>query len=126
MIMTKILIIEDSMYTAKAVKLVLESSKFEVEHINDSTKAMKTLLEKKIDAVILDLMMPNISGVDILKQMKKTDGLKELPILILTARIDLIQYDDSIKRLLSSKDKLMRKPFDNNDLITTIKSMINQ
>ena len=118
--MYKILLAEDSYYTASAIKIILESNGFLTEHVDDGAKVFDTLKKAKYDLIILDLMLPNVSGEELFKRIKNDDKTKNIPVLILTARIDIYQWSDELKKA----EKFMRKPFDNNELLNNVRDCL--
>lgn len=118
-IMAKVLVVEDSEFTSLAIKLVLETAGIEVERLNTGTNVMDRARMNHYDLVILDLMMPGISGRDVFHELKKDPATKNIPIIIITARYDIVMWD---KELQASK--VIKKPFDNHYLLDQVKSTI--
>jgi CheY-like chemotaxis protein len=82
--MKTILFIEDDPVVVKVYGAKFERDGFRVEVAEDGLVAMKTLLKVKPDLVILDLMMPKLNGVDVLKYIRATPELKAIPVIILS------------------------------------------
>jgi len=116
----KILVVDDSIVMSKAIKIILEKAGFDVFTEPDGAKVLDTVKKNKIDSVILDLMMPGISGKDVLKMLKSDPETKMVPVLLLTARIDVLRWDADFKIAESS----MQKPFDNHELVSEIKRLV--
>ncbi|PLW80240.1 hypothetical protein C0585_03755 [Candidatus Woesearchaeota archaeon] len=121
--MKQILLVEDSMYTANAVKILLESQDYKVNHLSNGADVLKEDFSN-YSLMILDLMMPGMSGFEVFDVVTKNDVSKNVPILILTARVDKVEWDSEFKKKLRDFDDVMRKPFDNQELIDKVKEMI--
>jgi DNA-binding response OmpR family regulator len=118
--MKKVMIVEDSKFIADAIKIMLESKGIQVMHVSDGSKAISTAKKESINLIILDLMMPDVSGTQVLAMLKKDKGTKNIPTIILTARTDALKWDDSLKKC----DKFMTKPFDNKELVDSVISLM--
>ena len=81
----KVLIVEDDVDIANLIKDYLEINNFEAIICDDGKKVLNIIEEEKIDCVLLDLMLPNVSGFEICKEIRKT---YQLPILIVSAKTD--------------------------------------
>lgn len=120
--MKKILIVEDSIFIAKVVKILLEKNKYQVIHTAEGSKALDIIKNENINLVILDLMMPEISGKDVLNNIRNDPQTKDIPVLILTAKTDALKWIKDLK----GYDKFMTKPFDNNELLKEIKELLKE
>ena len=101
----KILIIDDEPKIVEAVAAYLENSGYETFSAFDGEKALDFINKIKPDLVILDLMLPKISGEEICKTIRKTS---RIPIIMLTAKVD---EDDKITGLNIGADDYVTKPF---------------
>ncbi|MBN1502334.1 response regulator [Candidatus Woesearchaeota archaeon] len=118
--MKKVLVVEDSIYITRAIKIILEKEGISVLSTSDGSKVVEIVRNKGIDLVILDLMMPGVSGKDVFKMLKADQDTKNVPVLILSARIDYYLNDEELKTC----DKFMTKPFDNKELVQEVKKLI--
>jgi DNA-binding response OmpR family regulator len=116
----KILLVEDSIYTAKAIKLILGSEGITVDHVTDGCFVMDALKINNYGLIILDLMLPTVSGKEVFHMLKVDPKAKDIPVIILTARLDIVQWDEE----LQTCNKYLKKPFDNNELIAEVKKLI--
>lgn len=82
--MAKILIVEDDATLSKMYQKKLTLEGFEVEPAFDGNEAVKRALEIKPDLILLDIMLPGIDGFEVVKQLKKNEISKDIPIIILT------------------------------------------
>lgn len=114
--MKKILIIEDDISIAALQKDYLEVAGFEVFLCSDGLSGLKTLREQPVDLLILDIMLPGMDGLDILKTMKED---KDIPVLLVSAKKEEI---DKIKGLSLGADDYITKPFSPGELVARVKA----
>lgn len=114
--MSKILIIEDEEAIADLEKDYLELSGFEVEIACQGGEGLKRALEEDFDLVILDLMLPEIDGFEICRQIRDK---KNTPIIMVSAKKDDI---DKIRGLGLGADDYMTKPFSPSELVARVKA----
>ena len=82
----KILIVDDDPVVTRLVKELLKIQGFAVETATDGIDAMIMVKKEKPDLIVLDIMMPELNGYDVLRTLKFTDEYKEIPVLLLTSR----------------------------------------
>lgn len=116
----RILIIEDDKNIANLEKDFLESNDFEVVIESDGLKGMKTALKGDFSLILIDVMLPTVSGFDLLMTIR--DKL-DIPCLVVSARTDDI---DKIKGLGLGADDYITKPFNPNELVARVKSQISR
>ena len=116
-----ITIIEDEPFIIEALSFILEKEGFIVKSISDGAKAIEFVKDTKPDLVILDIMLPNVSGMKILEDIRSTKLIAELPVLMLTAKG---QKKDRRAAEDAGVNEFMTKPFDNAELIQQIKHML--
>ena len=120
----KVLIIDDEEDFCKMVKLNLELSKdFKVETAIDGKSGIQTAKKIKPDVIILDLMMPRISGFEVLETLKKDTKTASIPVIMLTAKED---YDSQPGAAQLSKELYLIKPIDAPTLRAKIEEVINK
>lgn len=115
----KILIVDDEEKLLKILKKYFEVEGFSVETALDGEEAIFKIDENKIDLVILDWMIPKISGIEVCKYMKENTNAK---VLMLTART---QFDDELEALNIGADEYVKKPFDIRVLVMRGKKLLN-
>ena len=113
---SKILIIEDEESIAELEKDYLELSGFEVQIENSGDTGLKVALEKDFDLILLDLMLPEVDGFEICKQVREK---KNTPILMVSAKKDDI---DKIRGLGLGADDYITKPFSPSELVARVKA----
>lgn len=119
----KILHVDDEPDIVYVVEFILTSGGFEVVRINDSTEAVANLLKDSFDLLILDLMMPKMSGFDVMTAIRKEPKLKKQPVLILSSR----QLSNEETRFLEDMNaKVMAKPFEPHRLLEKVREMVTE
>ena len=114
--MSKILIVEDEVAIADLEKDYLELSGFEVEIENDGKSGLDRALKEDFDLFILDLMLPEVDGFEICRQIREK---KNTPILMVSAKKDDI---DKIRGLGLGADDYVTKPFSPSELVARVKA----
>ena len=118
--MRKILIIEDERAIAELERDYLEIENFLVVIANDGEKGLELSLNEDFDLIVLDLMLPKISGFEICKKIRE---IKNIPIIIVSAKNDDI---DKVRGLGLGADDYISKPFSPLELVARIKGNINR
>ena len=114
--MSRILIVEDEVAIADLEKDYLELSGFEVEIENDGDRGLERALKEEFDMFILDLMLPEVDGFEICRQIREK---KNTPILMVSAKKDDI---DKIRGLGLGADDYVTKPFSPSELVARVKA----
>src|SRR5215212_7500104 len=116
----KILIVEDERNIASFVSMYLKNARYTVEIARDGAEALQKAENAKPDLVVLDLMLPDIDGLEVCRQIRSSS---DVPILMLTARDDDI---DKIVGLEVGADDYLTKPFNPRELVARIKSILSR
>lgn len=114
----KLLLVEDEKELSKAVKKVLEINKYDVEVAYDGLEALELIEYGIYDAIILDIMMPKVDGITVVKKMRQDKD--NTPVLILTAKAEI---DDRVLGLDAGADDYLTKPFAMKELLARIRSI---
>ncbi len=117
----KILIVEDEQHLAFGLKFNFEQEGYEVLIAGDGPTALKILKEHPIDLVILDLMLPGMSGYEICKEIRLTD--RTLPILTLSAKN---LAEDRTHAFDCGTDQYLSKPFNLQELLSRVRNLLNR
>ena len=117
----KILIIEDDLSLGELLRYGLENEDFEVTLCHDGTGGLKTAMENLHDMILLDRMLPGISGEEVLKRMR-TEGINT-PVIFITA---LGEAAEKIDGLDLGADDYLAKPFDMGELMARIRSVMRR
>lgn len=115
-------VIDDDDEMRQAIKLMLELLSFEVEAYRDARQPSKDLLNGKYpDVIILDIMMPAVSGIDMLEFMRKEHNFTNIPIVMLSSETTDIQVDEALQM---GADAFVFKPVSIDELDAAIKVAI--
>jgi two-component system, OmpR family, alkaline phosphatase synthesis response regulator PhoP len=121
--MKKLLLVEDRPDIAELIAFHLNKEGYEVVHAYDGEEALKKLEEHSIDLLILDLMLPKMSGIDVLKSIKLDSRLKKIPVIIESARGD---DADIVMGLELGAEDYVTKPFSPRVLLARIKKIFHR
>src|SRR6202051_1243829 len=121
--MKRILIIEDDRDIVELVRYNLANEGFQVNAAFDGSSGLNTLKKTPPDLLLLDLMLPKLSGLDICREIRRDDSLNRLPILMLTARGD---EADRVVGLEMGADDYVTKPFSPRELIARVKALLRR
>ena len=119
----KIFIIEDETSIIQLVQHNLEKNGFIVSSSLNGNDGLKELKKFQPDLLLLDWMLPDLSGIEICKSIRKDNSFKSLPVIMLTAKGE---EEDKIKGLDSGVDDYLTKPFSFNELMARIKAVLRR
>lgn len=114
----KLLLAEDELSLSKALVHILGKNNYTVDPVYNGTDALDYLEHGNYDAVILDIMMPGLDGISVLKKLRA--GGSQIPVLILSAKSEI---DDKVLGLDSGANDYLTKPFDSKELLARIRTM---
>ncbi|WP_310619506.1 PleD family two-component system response regulator [Flexibacterium corallicola] len=117
----RILVVDDIEANVKLLSARLSAEYFEVEAASNGYSALSAIEKKPFDVILLDVMMPNISGFDICKRIKADKHTRHIPVVLITA---LKSRTDRIKGLEAGADDFLTKPVDDVELVTRVKNLI--
>ena len=112
----RILYAEDEIALARAITKILEKNNYSVDTVYDGESALSYLDTEMYDAAILDIMMPKLDGLSVLKEIRKKGN--RTPIIMLTAKSEI---DDRVLGLDSGANDYLSKPFDTKELLARIR-----
>ncbi len=118
-----VLVVEDETALLTLLRYNLEKEGFTVSSAHDGEEALLQLKEAKPDAVLLDWMLPRVSGIEVCRQIRRTPAWKDLPVIILTARGE---EGDRVRGLDSGADDYVVKPFSPNELVARLRAVIRR
>ena len=121
--MTKILIVEDEAGLVTLLKYNLEKQGYATATVMDGHEVLQTALTEKPDLILLDWMLPNVAGIDLCREMRKTYDLRQTPIIMLTARGD---EADKVKGLSFGADDYVTKPFSVPELMARVAALLRR
>jgi len=114
----KLLLAEDELSLSKALVHILEKNNYTVDPVYNGKDALDYLEADDYDAIILDIMMPQIDGITLLKKIRAKGN--PVPVLILSAKSEV---DDKVLGLDSGANDYLTKPFDTKELLARIRTM---
>ena len=118
-----ILIVEDEHAQMELLAYNVEAEGFRVLRATDGEEAMLIAQEDQPDLIILDWMLPNLSGIEACRQLKRKPETKNIPIVMLTARG---QEEDRVRGLDTGADDYVVKPYSVNELMARIRAIIRR
>ncbi|HUT17765.1 MAG TPA: response regulator transcription factor [Anaerolineae bacterium] len=121
--MSEILVVDDDRDVAQSIELSLRRRGFRVMLAHSGVEALKTLRRYRPDIVILDILMPGMSGLEVCRHLRTDPNTVELPIIFLTARG---QEQDRIDGLRAGADDYLSKPFNLEELILRVKAVLRR
>jgi two-component system, OmpR family, alkaline phosphatase synthesis response regulator PhoP len=121
--MKRVLIIEDDKDIVELVRYNLANEGFQVSAAFDGSSGLNSLKKSPPDLLLLDLMLPKLSGLDICREVRRDDSLNRLPILMLTARGE---EADRVVGLEMGADDYVTKPFSPRELLARVKALLRR
>ncbi|MEL7215603.1 MAG: response regulator [Pseudomonadota bacterium] len=117
----RVLIVEDEANIAESLSFLLERDGFDVVTLSDGASAMDKLNALRPSAVVLDVMLPNRSGFDLLSDIRSSADLAALPVLMLTAKG---QARDRERAMEMGANAFVTKPFSNTDIVEQVRALV--
>ena len=118
-----ILTVEDERPIREMVRMSLEKAGFDVLEAEDGERAMVVIADHRPDLVLVDWMLPGMSGIELARRLKHADATSELPIIMVSARGE---EEDKIRGLEIGADDYVAKPFSPRELIARIKAVLRR
>jgi two-component system phosphate regulon response regulator PhoB len=119
----KVLLVEDDANLVELVRYNLETAGFEVATTADGEEALVLAEEEKPDAIILDWMIENLSGIEVCRRLRRSPATANLPIVMLTARAE---EADRIRGLETGADDYLTKPFSPRELVARVRALLRR
>ncbi|MEJ6395255.1 response regulator [Gymnodinialimonas sp. 2305UL16-5] len=117
----RILIVEDEANILEALSFILNRAGWDVRGHGKGDNAVEEVLRLSPDMLVLDVMLPGRSGLDILRDLRSRAETKDIPVLMLTAKG---QAKDRDEALASGADAFLTKPFSNTDLVDVVARLV--
>ena len=114
----RILLAEDEIALAKALVKIFEANHYSIDAVHDGQDALDYLEAGNYDAAVLDIMMPKVDGITVLKKLRESGS--DLPVLMLTAKSEI---DDKVLGLDSGANYYLTKPFDSKELLAAVRAI---
>lgn len=118
----KILIVDDEELVVKALTRKLNEEGFEVYAAYDGDEALLKVLESKPDLILLDIIMPKLDGISVLKKLKASDETKDIPVIILTNLYDDKRIEEVLRT--GNTDYLIKVEYPVNEIIRKVKEKL--
>lgn len=117
----RVLLIEDEPNIIEAIRFILSRDGWRVDTHADGSSAVEAVRSRSPDLIILDVMLPNRSGYDILNDLRRDDTTRDLPVLMLTARGQ--KKDRELAERLGA-NRFMTKPFSNGEVLAAVRALV--
>lgn len=121
--MPTILIVDDETPIREMIEVSLELSGFDCLEADSANSAMPIILNDRPNLILLDWMMPGVSGLEFLRRIRRDGSIKDIPVILLTAKDG---DQNSVQALNSGADDYIRKPFSPDELLARIKSVLRR
>ena len=119
--MSRVLLVEDDEHLAEGMAFNLRNSGYDVETAGTGEDALKTMERQAFDLVLLDLMLPGIDGLEVVRRIRRAGNTK--PVLVITAKN---RADDTIAGLDAGADDYITKPFDLDEVLARIRGALRR
>ncbi len=117
----KILVADDIRQNVKLLRVILAASEYDVIEAFDGQEALEKAKTEKPDLILLDIMMPRLTGYEVCQKLREDGTTKNTPIIMITA---LHEMDDRIKGIEAGADDFISKPFNKAELLARVKSLL--
>ena len=121
--MTHVLIVEDEVSFSDALSFMLRKEGFEVSVAADGNKGLEIFSRQGADIVLLDVMLPGISGTEVCRQLRRKTETRHVPIIMLTARTE---ETDKVRGLNVGADDYLTKPFSMPELVARVRALLRR
>jgi DNA-binding response OmpR family regulator len=120
---SKVLIVEDELDIGRLLYMQVENMGYQAEHVSSGEEALALLNRNHYDMMLLDWMLPGLSGIEIAQLVRKMDSMKDLAILMLTAKAE---PDNIVEGLEAGADDYIAKPFSTDILKARMASLLRR
>lgn len=119
----RILIVDDEAAIREMISIALDLAGFDTLEAEDAIEAHHKIVDERPSLVLLDWMLPGMTGIELCRRLKRDEALSEIPVIMLTARGD---EDHKIQGLDSGADDYITKPFSTRELVSRIKAVLRR
>lgn len=116
----RVLVIEDEANIVESLSFLLRHAGFEVSVANDGPVAIEMAAENVPDVVLLDLMLPTMTGYEVLARLREAEATSEVPVIVLTAKGQDEVRDASMAR---GANRFITKPYGNDEIVAAVRSL---
>jgi adenylate cyclase len=117
----KILIVDDEPFNLDLLEQELADQQYDIERANDGVEALAKIESYAPDVVLLDYMMPNMNGIEVVRRLRESEKHRSLPVILVTAKGS---QEDKIRGLDAGADDYVVKPFDSFELLARVRAMM--
>ena len=118
-----VLVVEDEAALATMLRYNLEKQGFRVDEAVDGQEALTRIAEAQPDLVLLDWMLPVMSGIEVCRQLRRRPATRELPVIMITARSE---DQDAVRGLNTGADDYVTKPFSTEALVARMRALMRR
>ncbi len=117
----KVLIVDDNAANAELLEAYLNDSPWQLDVAHSGAEALEKIASFAPDIILLDIMMPDMSGYEVCRELKAADETRDIPIIMVTA---LTELEDVEKAVEAGTDDFLSKPVNRVELVTRVKSLL--
>jgi two-component system phosphate regulon response regulator PhoB len=118
-----VLVVDDEAAIRDMIRFALEQADMNVKSAANAHEALLSISEKRPDIILMDWMMPGVSGIELTRRLRKDSYSRDIPIIMLTARVT---EDDKVAGLEAGTDDYVIKPFSPRELIARIRAVLRR
>ena len=116
-----VLVVDDRVTTRQILTYTLEAAGFRTIEAADGFKAVELAMDRRVDLIVLDIMLPGMDGIKVLERLRGEKKTKEIPIIAVSARS---QKEDILKAMEAGADAYILKPFDKETVIDKVNQLL--
>src|ERR671924_628459 len=117
----KLLIVDDEPFNLDLLEQELSDHDYVIERASDGVEALEKVPSFQPDVILLDYMMPNMNGLEVLKRLRADETHRSIPVILLTAKAT---QEDKVRGLDAGADDYVIKPFDSFELLARVRAML--
>ena len=120
---TQVLVVDDEAAIREMIQFALEKAGMEVQSASNAHEALLNINDSRPDSILMDWMMPGVSGLELTRRLRKDSYTQDIPIIMLTAKVT---EDDKVAGLEAGTDDYVIKPFSPRELLARIRAVIRR
>ena len=117
-----VLVVDDEFHIVNVISLKLKNARYEIVTASSGEEALQRIAEAVPDLMITDFSMPGMNGMDLVKQVKGKSETSGLPVIMLTARGQIVEEEEGLAKI----DVLMSKPFSPKEILERVKGLVGE
>jgi two-component system phosphate regulon response regulator PhoB len=119
----RVLVVDDESAICEMIRYALERAEMQVDTAGDAQEALLRISESRPDIILMDWMMPGVSGLELTRRLRRDSYTEDIPIIMLTARVT---EDDKVAGLEAGTDDYVIKPFSPRELLARIRAVLRR